>query len=215
MKFLSIDSPLMQFLSKVADFMLVSLLFVAFSLPVLTLGPSAAAMYSVFIKRSNGYEGSVIPVFWRGFRDNLKNSLLIELIFLPIMLVAGGMIALVSQGVVDGSLLLMIVCFFPGVLTAFALSFAFPLTAQFENTPGKIVRNAYILSIGNLPTAIAVTLVNLLPIIPMFFSVEFFAKCLPFFTLIGYAVMGWADEKLLRRVFQRFFPKEEEEAKDA
>lgn len=208
MKFLSIDSPLMQFLSKAADLMLLSLLFVAFSLPILTIGPAATAMYSVFIKRSNGYEGSVIPVFWKGFRENLKNALVIEAIFIPFILVAAGLVYLVSEGVADRSFPLMIVCFTPAMLTVFALSYAFPLTAQFENTPGATVKNAYIMAVGSFPTALAVAGINLLPAILALISREYFFKSLPFFTFIGFSVMGWADEKLLRRVFRKFFPKE-------
>ncbi len=201
----------MQFLSKAADFMLISLMFVIFSLPVLTIGPSATAMYSVFIKRANGYEGSVISAFWKAFCENFKNAVIAELLLLPMLLVSGLLIYWVYLGAADNSLIMMIVCFLPGVLMLFALNYVFPLIAQFENTPQHTVKNAFILSIGHLPTSAAVTIINLVPMILAYVNIESFLKILPYFTLLGFGLTGWIDEKLLRRVFRQFFPKVQKE----
>lgn len=210
MKAFSIDSPLMQFLSKMADFILMSMLLVIFSLPVFTIGPAVTALYCVLIKRSNGYEGSIIPAFWKALKDNFKNSLLIELIFVPIMIISGLLVYFVSTGLGSNSIIVLIVCFLPGVLTVFALSYVFPLNAQFDNTPQNTVKNSYIMSIGNLPISISVAIINLLPVLLALVNLEFLKKALPYLSLIGFSLMAWTVEKLLHKVFKQYFPEPNE-----
>ena len=45
-----LDNPLMRFLSKVADLLVLNLLFLVCSIPVFTIGASMTAMYYCFFK---------------------------------------------------------------------------------------------------------------------------------------------------------------------
>jgi uncharacterized membrane protein YesL len=49
-KYFSPDSPFMSFIGKLADTLLLNILWLLFCLPVFTIGPSTAALYTVTLK---------------------------------------------------------------------------------------------------------------------------------------------------------------------
>ena len=62
-------------MEKVGDLLLVNLLFVVCSLPVVTIGASATAMYYV-LGRIRRQEGTVTKDFFRSFRENFRQATL-------------------------------------------------------------------------------------------------------------------------------------------
>ena len=207
MKFLSIDSPLMQALSKLADLMLLNLLFLVFSLPIITIGSSMTAMYRVLISRTVGNDTPIIREFWNAFRCNFKQATIIELIlFVPISLALLDMY-LFNSGVLERSAVTTWVCVLTIVLFLILSSYLFPMIAQFENTIGRTIKNAVLLAIGNLPTTILVSVLNALPILLVLFAnARIFLKISIVWFLIGFAAVAWVNEKLLHRIFKRFYP---------
>ena len=47
MKFFNYDSPIMQFLTRLTDLFILNFLFLICSIPIITIGASATALYSV------------------------------------------------------------------------------------------------------------------------------------------------------------------------
>ena len=210
MKLLSENSPLIRFLSQLADFMMLNLIYLAFSIPLFTAGASTAALYSVMIHRSNGNESPVLRLFWDSFRSCFAQATLTALILLlPAALVCGDLY-LLYIGAAGASTLLVWICLIPAAIFPMLLAYVFPLTAQFDNSPGQTVKNALLLAIGNLPVTLAVTALNLSPVAILLISREFFAKTLVWWLLVGFALVAWANEKLLHQVFKHFIPADEE-----
>ena len=86
-KWFQYDSPLFTFLSRVADLMILNLLFLVFCIPVVTIGASATAMYTVLFRMADDSCSGTIAAFWNAFRANFKKSTLIFLILLlPVLL---------------------------------------------------------------------------------------------------------------------------------
>ena len=48
-KFFSLDSPIMVFMSKIADLIFLNILAIVFSIPIITIGASWTAMYYVTV----------------------------------------------------------------------------------------------------------------------------------------------------------------------
>ena len=64
MNFLKPDSPAMNFLSILADLIILNLLFVICSLPLVTFGAAYSAKYYVAMKIMRGEDtGTIIPFF--------------------------------------------------------------------------------------------------------------------------------------------------------
>ena len=88
MKFFNYDSPFWSFMSRVADLVILNLLWLLFCIPVFTIGASTAAMYRVTLNMVRGEGGGVVRSFWASFKLNFKQGVLLFLILLiPTLLV--------------------------------------------------------------------------------------------------------------------------------
>lgn len=79
------DSPLMGFLMKVCDSLVLSLLWLLFSLPVITLGASSSALYTAVLRCLRRDEAHLWPTFWEAFRENFRRSTLCWLAILALL----------------------------------------------------------------------------------------------------------------------------------
>ena len=78
------DNIIVRALSRVFDLILLNLLWLACSLPVITIGASTTALYSVTLKMAANEEGYILRGFLEAFRRNWKQSTVIWLILLVI-----------------------------------------------------------------------------------------------------------------------------------
>lgn len=69
-------SPLMRNLIRIFDCMCLSVLWIIFSIPIVTMGASSAAMYITVVKYIRRDEGYLWRTFWDAFKENLKRSTL-------------------------------------------------------------------------------------------------------------------------------------------
>lgn len=76
----SIDNPVWIFIGKLADLCILTCLWAVGSIPVITLGASTAALYTVSWELSENREGYLIRQFFRAYRANLKRGTAAELI---------------------------------------------------------------------------------------------------------------------------------------
>ena len=80
--FFNMDSPIMRFLSRVCDLIILNLLAIACCIPIVTAGASITALFSVTLKMVKGEESYIFKGFFKGFKENFKQSTIIWLILL-------------------------------------------------------------------------------------------------------------------------------------
>lgn len=78
------DNKVFEFINKVVDTMFATLLWVAFSLPVITLGASTTAFYETVHKVLRKNKGYLWRTFWTTFIANFKRSTIVWLIQLAL-----------------------------------------------------------------------------------------------------------------------------------
>ena len=66
-----LDNPFWIFMGKLFDMVLLSVLWLVFSLPVVTIGASTTALYYVALKLANNEGGYTVRSFWQAFKQNL------------------------------------------------------------------------------------------------------------------------------------------------
>lgn len=202
----NLDSPVMQFLTRLADLVILNVLWIVFSLPVVTIGASTTALYRAILTLMDGGGTSTILLFWQAFRREFKTATLLFLILLLPFLAVLFDLWLLLGGALELPAVLFGICLLPALLFFMTANYVFPLTAQFENTIKGTLKNAILLAIANLPTSIAVLVLSLLPVILFLFATEaFFKSCIVWF-LIGFALVANCNTYLLRRVFRKYFP---------
>lgn len=150
-RFFSMDNKFFTFMSRVADLMMLNVVFLICCIPVVTIGASCTAMYYVTLKMARNEESYIIKSFFKSFKENFKQSTIIWLI----MLVAG--IILLMDFRITGQMKstlttvmrygLMVVA----VVYAFVLSYIFPILSKFVNSIKNTFKNSLFMSIRHLP----------------------------------------------------------------
>lgn len=81
----AIDSPFVSGAIKLFDCICLSVLWAVFSLPIITLGASSAALYSSVYNYIRKDKGNLLKTFLNAFKENFKRSTILWLIALVIM----------------------------------------------------------------------------------------------------------------------------------
>ena len=79
------DGGFMHFLSKLSDICIISILWLMCCIPVVTIGASTTAAYYAMVKVVKKERGTLLREFWSSFKRNLKDSIIINAIYLLIV----------------------------------------------------------------------------------------------------------------------------------
>lgn len=163
MKFFDYDGPIMSFLSKLADLVFLNILTLVFSIPLITIGAATTAAHYTALKIRRE-EGHVWSCFWKSFKENLKQSTGIWLIFVICCFVSitsyniairmSGTMAVVTQGVIMSTLIFMTILYV----------WVMPLQARFINPISGTFKNAFYMAFKHFLRTLLMVLLNLLPV---------------------------------------------------
>ncbi len=145
------DSPASRFLNKVLDLFLVNLMWILSCVPVVTVGASTTAMYTVLMAMVRGKDYVVWKLFWKAFKENFRQATVIWLIFAAALALLAadlvGFYVLVDQLPMKSVMFIGFVLLSVTVLCA--LFYVFPLLACFENTVKNTLKNALLFTLCN------------------------------------------------------------------
>ena len=205
-RFFGMDSPIMNFLSKVTDFIILNLLTLLLCLPVITGGAALTALYYVMGRVARGEGYYVFQTYFSSFKKNFKQATCEWLMVL-------GIAALLF---VDMSVLLHNDTGFPRmfiylliaiILILFILlQFLFPLQSRFENPVKMTVHNTFMLSMAKFPYAILMAVCWALPVLLVMASM----RVVPFVLLFGLSVPAYLKAQMFVVIFKPFEPEPEE-----
>ena len=85
----SYDSPIIQSINKIVDCAILSIIWLLFSIPVITFGASTSALYYTVNKVIRHNRSHVWREFWGSFKANFKQSTIVWLILLVFTYVLG------------------------------------------------------------------------------------------------------------------------------
>lgn len=199
------DSDIMALLTAFGDLIIANVLWILTSMPIVTLGASTAALYSVVHSPSgNHFSSSVVRNYFHAFRRNFRQGTLLFLILLlPTALAAVNAVILV-QGMLDGSLILYFICALPMAPLVFLWSYVFPLIAWYDNTVWGTLKNALLISLSNLPVSILIGLVNLAIPALYLWNPMLFLRGMVIWALAGFGLTAKISSLLLARVLKRY-----------
>lgn len=145
------ESPVIAFLNKMTDLILLNLIYIVCCLPVVTIGAATTAMYYVCIISIRQGDGYVVKRFIKSFKENFKQA---TLIWIPRM-------ALFCVVLMDLLFWLKIgtpfakVMFVLSLVVAFFLlmvgMYIFPVLAKLEGDVKTTLKNAAVFAVGYLP----------------------------------------------------------------
>lgn len=211
MSFFSLDSKFMQAMSRLADLMMLNILFLVTSLPVFTIGAASTALYSVTCRIGTERETGIIRPYFQAFRENFKQGTVMFLIlFLPAVVL---LLCYFLASAYGGMMRYLSLLYIPLLLVfAFVYSYAFPLLSQFNNTVKVTLKNALLLSIAYLPRTLVMVVLNLLPLALLYTQTMLFFQVGFLWLMLYFSASAYFNALLLRKVFAPYQEAQEEEA---
>lgn len=195
-----LDSPLMNFLNKVADIMILNILFMIFSIPVFTIGASFSAAYYMGFKMVKDEETYIIKGFWKAFKENFKQATVMWLLVLVLACVLGLDYRIIAYSGIEFADWMKIAMVTVTIVVLLGVVFLFPLQARFTNSVKNTIKNAFLMALSHLPTAFLLIVVYAIPVVIWYFI----PQLLPALFLLAFGLIIYLKSFLLLRVFKKY-----------
>lgn len=201
-----LDSPIMRFLGRVGDMMILNILVLICCIPIITAGAAFTAMHYVLLKMVRDEEGYLIRGFFKSFVQNFKQATLMWLLMLLVVAVYVGDSYIFGYSGVEFPRALIIAVIAIGITMLMVAMYVFPLLARFDNTIRNTFKNAAVLTFANLPKTLLMALMYALPLIIGYYS----AYADIFIILFGISVPAYGAAYLYSGIFKKFEPEAEQ-----
>ena len=205
-----LDNPVMRFLSRVADLLMLNLLFLVCSIPIFTIGASITALYYCFFKMKDQEDGYLTRRFFKSFKENFKQATVMWL-FLLILFVLLAVEFLMFRTVPGTSGTVIRAVILVGLIFWFLITvYTFALLSRFYNTIKNTFMNAVLLIFGNGPRSIAIAAVAALMVglTASQTNVMVFWNLILFWILLAFAINAMINVELMYPVFKKLMPEE-------
>ena len=199
----SYDSKFTQVLSFIADLFIINFIFLICCLPIITIGPAQAGLYSAMRVRQDMNDGrSVIKVFFEGFKDGFGTISLVSTLFLvaDILLLYTLLMAFTYADVG-----VFIHWAFPTVVLAVSLVLHSLLPAfhsQFTCTAGELVRNSFMMLFTHPVRSLITGVLTWLPLVLFLYLPNVWLQLGALFITVYYSVAFLFCELLMKRPFK-------------
>lgn len=207
-KLFRMDSPLMRFLTKIADLMVLNILFCVTSIPLITIGASWTALYSVTLRMVRDEEGSVSRSYFRSFRQNFRQATLLwlgVLVVLALLVLDIRVLNGMAGGTAPG--LLRVGVEILALLGIMVLQYLFPSLARFEASLADTLKNACMMALAHLPKTALMTAAAVGAVWITLINNTTIAVGLMVWPLIGFSLMAFGNSGILRKIFDNYVPK--------
>ena len=205
MKFWAIDSPVMRVLGRLGDIIILNMIFVAGCIPVLTIGTSLSALYTVAMKMARGEDPSVWKEFWKAYKRNFKPATICWLIMAVIAILLFVDFRLI--GVLKGSGMYSIMRVVLAVILGtwiLMFQYLFPYIARFENGIFATLRNALLLAAAHIPSTIVIVGLSVGSVILTLFTSRSFVVASIIWVFFGFALLTYVQAFLLCKIFEKY-----------
>ena len=152
------ENKFWNFIGKITDVACMGILWALVSLPVFTIGATTTAFYDFALHQVNDREGKILKSFFTSFKAHFGRATLLWLIelagiaFFALDLWAAWNFFLANGGVAGIVLLGFCACI--ALIFLSCLMYVYPLLAAFDFRLKKILRDSFIMAMGNLHVTI-------------------------------------------------------------
>lgn len=206
----NMDNKFFTFMGRVADLVILNVLCIICCIPIVTIGPAISAMFYVTLKMVRNEESYVVRGFFKSFKQNLKQGIIINLI----MLLAGILLLMDINicRVTTGTLGKVMIVIFMMILVVYVMIFMYiyPILAKFFNTVKNTFTNAFLMSIRHLPYTALMVLVTAAPVLVLFIpSAQVQSMAILMLILVGFSGVAYINSHFFVKIFDKYISEEE------
>lgn len=209
-KIFDMDNGFMRGLSRITDMVILNILFLVCCIPIVTIGASLSALYSMTLKMVRNEEPYIIQGFLKAFRENLKQGMLFGTAATLALAAAAANLFLLGNVESGGLLSVKIVSIAVIVLVLLLSLYIFPVIARFQMSSGEIFKNAFLLCGVHFTKTLFMLAMYIPVLIMMFYSEITMFLLLTIYIVLGFSTMAFLQSFVLRNIFANYEPKEPE-----
>lgn len=199
MKF-HIDAPFWRFMTLLARFTALNVLFVLTCIPVVTIGPALAALYSTVFAYDDNEDVSLHKEYLRRLKREFVPGLLSFLIFLALAAAVIFGLAFWNQIQHDAAYVSLAVLIIAAAAVLLTFEYYYPLQARYANRFGRTWKIALLIPWGTFGHTLLLVVIDV-----VFLTLILYVPFLRVFALIfGFAWLAYAKSLILLRAFEKF-----------
>ena len=200
------SNVVVKFLNKMTDLIVLNVLFLLCCIPVVTIGASLSAMFSVNMRSIRYGDGYIAKRFFAAFKQCFKQSTIVWVI----MLLIGGILFVDYRfwsAVTDQNLggIMKVVSLVLAVFLLMIAQWVFPVIAKMEDKLSRQIKNSLLIAIGCfVPYTVIVFGMS------MVFGYFVYSNLVVmiFALLVGFAFVNWLQSFFIYKAFSKFITEE-------
>ncbi|MCH5254409.1 MAG: YesL family protein [Lachnospiraceae bacterium] len=205
-RFFAIDSPMMRFLNRMADLLMLNFLMIFCCVPIITTGAAFTALFYVLLKMARKEEGYLFRGFFKSFKQNFRQATVLWLLMLLITAVYVGDYLIFTYSGLEIPKVVMILILAVAIMVMAVAVYIFPVLARFDNTIKNTVKNSFFMAFLNLPKTFLLMLLFLLPIAILFLLPQYGIVVIMF----GISLPAYLSAHICSGIFKKFEPEAEQ-----
>ncbi|MCL2603752.1 MAG: DUF624 domain-containing protein [Defluviitaleaceae bacterium] len=200
--FFSLEGPFNKYGGMIADMVLVSLMWLLFCLPIVTIGASTTAMFYVTTRRIAEREGYITSDFWTAFKANIRKATIMWMIILVALILLLMNVLLLTNDEVELAggifgIVLPAQLVFLFVIAIMSV-YIYPLMARFDMGLVQVVKSAFYMSVRHFLTSVSCVVMAVAAFL-LFFR-------FPPLILVAPGLYAWLSSYMIMKVFKKYRP---------
>lgn len=208
-RFFNMDNKFFAVMGRVADLIILNVIFLICCLPIVTIGASLTALHYVTLKMARNEESYIVKSFFRSFKQNFKQATIINIIMLLI-----GAVLYLDMHIVTGmsgslSQVLYIIFIAFGFLYLIVFLYIYPVLSKFYNSIKNTFRNAFLMAVRHLPYTLLMAVITVAPasvLLIQNFQVQ--STVILLLLLMGFALEAFINGHFLAKIFDHYIPED-------
>lgn len=210
-RFFNMDNKFFAVMGRVADLIILNVVFLICCLPIVTIGASLTALHYVTLKMARNEESYIVRSFFKSFKQNFKQATIINLIMLAVGAILYLDLNIVSNmtGSMSSVLYILLIAF--GFVYLIIFLYIYPVLAKFYNSIKNTFRNSLLMAIRHLPYTILMAVITVAP--AAVFLIQSFrvqSTVIMLLILMGFALEAFINGHFLVKIFDNYIPKDED-----
>lgn len=209
-RFFNMDNKFFSVMGRVADLIILNVVFLICCLPIVTIGASLTALHYVTLKMARNEESYIVKSFFRSFKQNFKQATIINLIMLLIGAVLYFDLQIVTgmSGSLSQVLYIIFIAF--GFLYLIVFLYLYPVLAKFYNSIRNTFRNAFLMAVRHLPYTLLMAVITVAPAsVLLIQNFQIQSTVIMLLLLMGCSLEAFINGHFLVKIFDNYIPEQE------
>ena len=156
------DSPVIAFLNKMTDLILLNMIYILCCLPIVTIGAATTAMYYVCIISIRQGDGYVVRRFFESFKKNFRQATTAWLGMLVIGIILAADMLFWYRMNTGFAKIMFVLSAIVGFSVWIIGMYIFPVIAKLEGNMLRTIKNSAAFAVGYLPYTACLLLISVI-----------------------------------------------------